>query len=341
MEHPLNFQELRASSPIPFLLGQRETEFRSLIHRSGCPDSSTVPGDNPLHGRQSYTGSGKIRLRMEALEWTEQPVRIRGVKSCAVVPDEKDCLFTFIPATELDPRRILSRGVFPGIAKQVLQDYGDQAFIGESHTTVGNDRFNLPFTALRQVVEDRSCQSAHVHRNMFGAECWPPERDSTGRRSSEDILSVVANKIVEQMLCSGDSPSAGLQLQQERDIRDLLQWSAEVMRHGVRKSFQLPVRRGKLRRPFRNFLLKDRPALLDFVEHFVEGLDEKCHFVTGAEGSRRERSSLFFAIQHARVSARFSSGRMIDPRIAQVASRAIAKQTSKIPADSTPNCPAL
>ncbi len=77
------------------------------------------------------------------------------------------------------------------------------------------------------------------------------------------------------------------------------------MRHGVRESFQFAVRRRKLRCPFRDLLLKDCPALLDFVEHFVEGLGEECHFVAALRHFGSNRVVLF-----SRYNAR-SAGKIL------------------------------
>ena len=112
------------------------------------------------------------------------------------------------------------------------------------------------------------------------------------------------------------------------------------MRYGVRESFKFAVCRRKFRGPFRNLLLQDRSALLDFVEHFVERLGQECHFVTafrnfGANGV------VSFSRYHTRNFGEVFQGRMIDPRIAEVASKAMTKQTSRMPAENSPNCPAL
>ena len=91
------------SLPILLLVRQGETELRSPPHRSGGPDASSVPRDNPLYGRQSDAGSGKIGLRMKALEGAKQSVREQVVKSRAIIPDEYFYLFIVsLTAADLD-----------------------------------------------------------------------------------------------------------------------------------------------------------------------------------------------------------------------------------------------
>jgi hypothetical protein len=162
------FATIASAGPgVGLFMGQGEAKLRALLYFSGCPNSSTVARDDPLHGCEPHAGSGEFCLRVEALKWMEQPVGIGTVEAGAVVPDEKDYIVAFAPATEFDARRILSRGVFPCIAKQVLEDYCDQTFIGNGHTIVGNDGFYVSLASECQVIENRSRQGAHVDRDIL------------------------------------------------------------------------------------------------------------------------------------------------------------------------------
>ena len=72
------------------IVRQGETEFRAAIDGSGCPDASAVTLDDSLDGGEADACTGKLRLRMEALEGLEEACRIRGIEACAVVADEED-----------------------------------------------------------------------------------------------------------------------------------------------------------------------------------------------------------------------------------------------------------
>ena len=136
---------------------------------------------------------------MEPLERTEKPVNMRVIEAGAVVFDEKDCFFSIAPAAEFDARRIPPRGVFPGIAKQILQEYGDQTFVGNGHTIGGNDAFDVPVTALRQVIENRSGQSAHVNRDIL-ERCARRSREIQQVVDQRGHSSCRGDKLLQQVL---------------------------------------------------------------------------------------------------------------------------------------------
>lgn len=87
---------------------QRKTKFCSVIYFPCCPDSSAVPGNDPLYGCETDSSSRKIDLRVEPLKWTKQSVCVRIIETGAVIPDKIDCFAAFIPATELDVCRVFA-----------------------------------------------------------------------------------------------------------------------------------------------------------------------------------------------------------------------------------------
>jgi hypothetical protein len=73
-----------------------------MIHRSLSPHLTSVPMDNALNGRQSYTGPFKFFGQVQPLKNAEEFIDISHVKPSAVIPHEHLHVAWSICATDLD-----------------------------------------------------------------------------------------------------------------------------------------------------------------------------------------------------------------------------------------------
>ena len=73
-----------------------------MIQRALGSDLPSVPMDDALNGRQSYTGSLKFFGRMQSLKDTEKLMDISHIKTGAVIPHEHLCTVWSIGAPDLD-----------------------------------------------------------------------------------------------------------------------------------------------------------------------------------------------------------------------------------------------
>ena len=106
---------------------QRKKESRPFIDLACCPYVSAMAMDNSLDGGKPDSRAGEIRGGMEALKGAKESAGKSGIKSCAVVADEKRRRPIALGAPEFDAGVVLLRCEFPGIAKKVLQCDSDEA----------------------------------------------------------------------------------------------------------------------------------------------------------------------------------------------------------------------
>jgi hypothetical protein len=73
-----------------------------MIDRSLGPHLTSVPMDNALNGRQSYTGPFKFFGQMQSLKNAEEFIDISHVKASAVIPHEHLHTAWSVCATDLN-----------------------------------------------------------------------------------------------------------------------------------------------------------------------------------------------------------------------------------------------
>jgi hypothetical protein len=73
-----------------------------MIQRALGPDLPSVPMDDALNGRQSYTGTFKFFGRMQSLKDTEKLMDISHIKAGTIIPHEQLRTGWSICATDLD-----------------------------------------------------------------------------------------------------------------------------------------------------------------------------------------------------------------------------------------------
>src|SRR6202012_1874221 len=95
--------------------------------------SSTMAGDNALHGRQADASTGKFTRRMEPLEGQKELIDPARIKARAVVTHEVNPLRSAERLAELDGSMAVAGGVFPCVAEEVLHDDAHQPAIGVDH----------------------------------------------------------------------------------------------------------------------------------------------------------------------------------------------------------------
>jgi hypothetical protein len=88
-----------------------------------------VARDDALYGRETDSGTFKLGIPVQPLEWGKEFVGVGHVKSGAVVPDEEYGLVSLVFLTNSDLRLLVFRGIFPGVPKQVFKDDGNQTRI--------------------------------------------------------------------------------------------------------------------------------------------------------------------------------------------------------------------
>ena len=127
-------------------IGQAEAESCAPVDGPFGPHPATMPRDDALYGGQTNPGSGKVDVRMEALEGPEKPVSVIWVEPHAIVLNEEDDFVGIFAEAKLNFGGVAFRGVFPRVSDQVFEHEKNQAFIGNGVGT-GGDR-DLDFTAV-------------------------------------------------------------------------------------------------------------------------------------------------------------------------------------------------
>jgi tetratricopeptide (TPR) repeat protein len=85
------------------LLEVRNKKGRALVDRALGADLSSMPVDDALNGRQSYSGAFELFSQVQPLKHTEEFVDILHVKARAIVPDKQLCLiFASVRTPNLD-----------------------------------------------------------------------------------------------------------------------------------------------------------------------------------------------------------------------------------------------
>jgi hypothetical protein len=78
------------------------------------PNVAAMAIDNALRGRKAHASAGEFTGRVQTLEYTEQPVRIRHIEPGSIVAHEEGAL-SIMRLPHLDARSLSFRGELPGI----------------------------------------------------------------------------------------------------------------------------------------------------------------------------------------------------------------------------------
>src|SRR5438270_9904003 len=87
-----------------------------------------MPVDNPLDGRETNAGAGKITGRVQPLKNSEEFARISHIESSAIVAHKKRGLWIGSRAN-LDAGLGSFAGEFPRIAEQIVHGNAQQMFV--------------------------------------------------------------------------------------------------------------------------------------------------------------------------------------------------------------------
>src|SRR5690606_21660857 len=100
---------------------ESEVERCACVRRAVDPDSTIMPDDDPLHGREADASTGKIRVTVQAIEWCEQLCCALHVEADAAVANEECWAVGVVSCPELDTSPLARGRELPCVCWKVLQ----------------------------------------------------------------------------------------------------------------------------------------------------------------------------------------------------------------------------
>jgi len=115
--------------------------------------------NDPLDGCESNARSGKLALRVEALESHKQLFAISGIETDSVIFDEEHVAL----GSDLDLRHFGRSAEFDGISNQIVEDDADQLWVGiRGHARLHIHLEVCSITPLEYVFDRQTRQLGNV-----------------------------------------------------------------------------------------------------------------------------------------------------------------------------------
>lgn len=136
-----------------------------------------MPSNDPLHSRKAHARAGKFVGSVKPLKRTEELLRIRRIKSRAVVLHKEDHAVVAALSAELNARACMPRSILPRVPQQIIEHDAHEPQIPVSLQAFVNDPLDVArVIRAREIVGDCTSHIREIDGFSFHFEPRKPRK---------------------------------------------------------------------------------------------------------------------------------------------------------------------